>query len=423
MRISELYQHFKNSSGVTTDSRNIQQGTIFFALKGANFNGNLFAEEALAKGANFAVVDEQQFAENDKILLVENVLETLQQLALFHRKKFFGKVIALTGSNGKTTTKELVAAVLATNFSTRATKGNLNNHIGIPLTLLSISAETEFAIIEMGANHQKEIESYCKYVEPDFGLITNVGMAHLEGFGGFEGVVKGKTELYRYLSSAGGKIFLNSNNEILSAKAAEAGFSSSDIVTYGTKENSFCHAQLTEGEFLSFSLESQKIHTNLVGNYNFENALAACCIGKYFGVEFQKVKTALENYVPANNRSQQIVKDGNAIILDCYNANPSSMKAAIENFAKSEYTTKVVILGGMKEMGESSASVHAEIAALVKEKHFAQVIFVGKEFGSVDFGKKFETTEAAQTWIANQKFNNVHILVKGSRAYQLEKLF
>lgn len=422
MLITKLYQHFKNSSGVTTDSRNIQQNTIFFALKGENFNGNLFAEEALAKGAKLAVVDEMHFSENDSILLVKNVLETLQQLALYHRKKFLGKVIALTGSNGKTTTKELIAAVLATSFTTQATKGNLNNHIGIPLTLLSITAETEFAIIEMGANHQKEIESYCQYVAPDYGLITNVGMAHIEGFGGFEGVINGKTELYRYLAGAGGKIFLNSNNEILSAKVAEAGFSESDIITYGNTENNFCHAQLIEGEFLSFNLEDEKIYTNLVGCYNFENALAACCIGKYFGVELKKIKTALENYTPANNRSQQISKNGNTIILDCYNANPSSMKAAIESFALSKYKTKIIILGGMKEMGESSRSLHAEIASLVKEKHFSQVIFIGKEFDSADFGIKFETTDAAQTWIAAQRFNNAHILVKGSRAYRLESL-
>ncbi|MFN8294257.1 MAG: UDP-N-acetylmuramoyl-tripeptide--D-alanyl-D-alanine ligase [Chitinophagales bacterium] len=423
MNVVELYDIFKQSTGITTDSRNIAANNIFFALKGTNFNGNLFAAEAIEKGALLVVADEQHFAPNPKIAIVENALQTMQQLALFHRKKFKGKVIALTGSNGKTTTKELMAAVLATTYKTQATKGNLNNHIGIPLTLLSMPESIDFAIVEMGANHQQEIHSYCQYVEPDFGLVTNVGLAHLEGFGGFEGVVKGKTELYRYLAANGGKVFVNTDNDILLHQAKEAGFIASNLITYGTAAPAFCEGKLQEGTFLTLAAAGETIHTNLVGNYNFENALAACCTGKYFGVEFPKIKAALENYVPTNNRSQKIEQNGNTIILDCYNANPSSMKAAIESFANTAAQPRIAILGGMKEMGGSSARVHEEIAALAQAQQLEQVIFVGSEFEAANFGLKFLTTEAAINWLKAHPFSGANILVKGSRAYKLETLF
>lgn len=424
MNVHQLYEHFKHSTGITTDSRNIAAGNIFFALKGGNFNGNLYAKEALAKGAILAVVDEQHFEADRQIILVENSLECLQQLALFHRKNFTGKVIALTGSNGKTTTKELIAAVLATQFKTQATKGNLNNHIGIPLTLLSMPANIDFAVVEMGANHQKEIENYCTYVLPDFGLITNVGLAHLEGFGGFEGVIKGKTELYHFIASNGGKLFVNIDNEILKSKADEAGFKSSNLITYGTSENTFCEGKLLAGFFLNFEIDGEAIHTNLIGAYNFENALAACCVGKYFGIKAMQIKEALEYYVPSNNRSQEIEMNGNRVILDCYNANPSSMKVALKSFAQSDKTAhKIVILGGMKEMGNASAKVHEEIIELTRQLNFNQAVFIGEEFSSTDFGLKFPNTESAHQWLSEHPFHASSILVKGSRAYQLERLF
>lgn len=422
MNIPSLYALFRQSTGVTTDTRNIHQGNIFFALKGDNFNGNTFALDALKNGAAYSIVDEA-VSDDERIIKVENVLTTLQQLAFYHRKQFTGKVIALTGSNGKTTTKELIAAVLSVAFKTQATKGNLNNHIGIPLTLLSMPVDVDFAVVEMGANHQLEIDSYCHYTEPDFGLITNVGLAHLEGFGGFEGVVKGKTELYRFLVSKEAKIFVNADNDLLMNKAAEAGFGANRWITYGSK-TAFCSGKLLEGSFLNFEMEGQAVHTNLVGAYNFENVLAACCIGKYFGVPFEKVKAAVESYVPSNNRSQQIEKGSNTIILDCYNANPSSMKAALENFASIKHEKKIAILGGMKEMGSASADVHRDIAALALSIPLHQLVFIGNEF---DFAKEkanwFADTQKARDWFAANLPTDSLILVKGSRANKLEDLF
>jgi len=422
MNIPSLYALFQQSTGVTIDTRNIHYGNLFFALKGENFNGNTFAVEALKNGAAYSIVDED--VSNDKRLIkVENVLTTLQQLAFYHRKQFTGKVIALTGSNGKTTTKELIAAVLSTSFKTQATKGNLNNHIGIPLTLLSMPIDIDFAVIEMGANHQGEIDSYCHYTEPDFGLITNVGLAHLEGFGGFEGVVKGKSELYRFLVKKDAKIFINIDNELLMTKATEAGFNERTLITYGTKSN-FCSGKLVEGSFLNFEMNDEVISTNLVGNYNFENVLAACCIGKYFDVPFEKVKSSIENYVPSNNRSQQVIKGSNTIILDCYNANPSSMKAALENFASSRGEKKIAILGGMKEMGIASEEVHQDIVALALSIPLHQLIFIGNEFS---FTKEkaiwFEDTQKAKEWLGENLPTDSLILVKGSRANKLEDLF
>ena len=422
MNIPSLYALFQQSTGVTIDTRNIHYGNLFFALKGENFNGNTFAVEALKNGAAYSIVDED--VSNDKRLIkVENVLTTLQQLAFYHRKQFTGKVIALTGSNGKTTTKELIAAVLSTSFKTQATKGNLNNHIGIPLTLLSMPIDIDFAVIEMGANHQNEIDSYCHYTEPDFGLITNVGLAHLEGFGGFEGVVKGKSELYRFLVKKDAKIFINTDNELLMTKAAEAGFNERTLITYGTKSN-FCSGKIVEGSFLNFEMNDEVISTNLVGNYNFENVLAACCIGKYFDVPFEKVKSSIENYVPSNNRSQQVIKGSNTIILDCYNANPSSMKAALENFASSIGEKKIAILGGMKEMGIASEEVHQDIVALALSIPLHQLIFIGNEFS---FTKEkaiwFEDTQKAKEWLGENLPTDSLILVKGSRANKLEDLF
>lgn len=424
METASLYALFKQSTGISTDTRKIQAGSLFFALKGANFNGNAFAAEALKLGAAYAIVDEPSTAD-DRIILVDNVLHTLQQLALFHRRKFTGKVIALTGSNGKTTTKELIAAVLATTFRTQATKGNLNNHIGIPLTLLSMPTDLDFAVIEMGANHQKEIDSYCHYTHPDFGLITNVGLAHLEGFGGFEGVVKGKTELYRFMADKPGKLFINADNELLMSKALEAGFEHSRLITYGIGDV-FCKGEIVEGEFLQLRVDGMLMRTNLVGNYNFENVMVAVCIGKYFGVSAENIQQALAGYTPSNNRSQQVTKGSNTVILDCYNANPSSMKLALENFAAIKHEQKVAILGGMKEMGEAERAEHQKIAAQALSMGMALTVFIGKEFEfvqQVSGAVHFADTAAAASWLQQHLPDSSCVLVKGSRAYQLETLF
>jgi UDP-N-acetylmuramoyl-tripeptide--D-alanyl-D-alanine ligase len=430
--ITSLYTKYLNSTGITTDTRNIQPGNIFFALKGDNFNANAFAAEALQKGASFVVVDEvhndnwvQQFG--DKLIVVESVLKTLQQLAGQHRSQFNCPVLALTGSNGKTTTKELIAAVLSKKYKTYATKGNLNNHIGIPLTLLSINKDDcQFAVIEMGANHQKEIESYCEYVNPDYGMITNVGLAHIEGFGGFEGVVKGKTELYKNIAITGGKLFVSIDNEILMEKAIGV----KEIITYG-KSGAYCTGDIEGGgEFLKVIVHDTQddihISTNLVGNYNFENALAAVCIGKYFGVEIQDIKQALENYVPSNNRSQKVEWGTNTIILDAYNANPSSMTEALKNFAAINAENKIAILGEMMELGEYAPKEHEKIYAQATALHLNLTIFVGNGFKNIvqhtNSIRWFEDVGALKEWFNRQAFNNATMLIKGSRKNQLEKI-
>lgn len=432
--IEELYSFYLASSGITTDTRNINQGNIFFALKGENFNANLFAEEALMKGASQVVVDEISNPEwttkfGQQLILVDDVLKTLQQLAGHHRAQLKCPVFAITGSNGKTTTKELIATVLSKKFKTYATKGNLNNHIGIPLTLLSIKSDVEFAVIEMGANHQGEIALYCEYVKPDYGLITNVGLAHIEGFGGFEGVVKGKTELYKDIASRGGKVFVSTESEILLSKISDFGFRISDsAITYGKSSSAFCKGEVGESkEFLSVITEGETIQTNLVGEYNFENVMSAVCVGEYFGVEMVQIKEAIENYVPTNNRSQKISLGSNTIILDAYNANPSSMLEALKNFEKIEANNKVVILGQMMELGKYSQEEHQKIFASVNGDNWQQAkkVFVGKGF---DFLKTdssvlwFEKTDEVKEWFKQQQFENSYILIKGSRKNELEKI-
>lgn len=432
--IEELYSFYLASSGITTDTRNINQGNIFFALKGENFNANLFAEEALMKGASQVVVDEISNPEwttkfGQQLILVDDVLKTLQQLAGHHRAQLKCPVFAITGSNGKTTTKELIATVLSKKFKTYATKGNLNNHIGIPLTLLSIKSDVEFAVIEMGANHQGEIALYCEYIKPDYGLITNVGLAHIEGFGGFEGVVKGKTELYKDIASRGGKVFVSTESEILLSKISDFGFRISDLaITYGKSSSAFCKGEVGESkEFLSVITEGETIQTNLVGEYNFENVMSAVCVGEYFGVEMVQIKEAIENYVPTNNRSQKISLGSNTIILDAYNANPSSMLEALKNFEKIEANNKVVILGQMMELGKYSQEEHQKIFASVNGDNWQQAkkVFVGKEF---DFLKTdssvlwFEKTDEVKEWFKQQQFENSYILIKGSRKNELEKI-
>lgn len=425
--IENIYEVFLQHSNVCTDTRNIQANSIFFALKGANFNGNKFADQALELGAAFVVIDEAEYKKDDRYLLVDDVLKTLQELARFHRDRLDIPFIGITGSNGKTTSKELLNAVLSRKYKTHATKGNLNNHIGVPLTILSITADVEIAIIEMGANHQHEIEFLCNIADPEFGLICNVGKAHLEGMGGFEGVKKTKKELYDYIQSTGGVIFVNGSDENLMQMSMQ----NDDIVYFGNVVDSVVSGKITQFDpFLSVkakinsSNEELEIKTQLVGDYNLNNVLASICIGHYFRVPFEEMKAGIESYAPSNNRSQAIKIGTNNIVMDAYNANPSSMSAAILNFVKLQANTKLLILGDMFEMGDESMKEHSDMIELVHAQNLQNVIFVGKDFYA---NKKynytyFQSTEEAKEFLKNNKPENTSILVKGSRGMKLESL-
>lgn len=425
MDIQQLYELFKSSAGVTTDSRSIKKGQLYFALKGDNFNGNLFAEQALKAGAAYVVIDEAAYTMNERCIVVANVLDTLQQLALLHRKKTNLKaVIAITGSNGKTTTKELVATVLSTTFRTHFTKGNLNNHIGIPLTLLAMPADTEIAVIEMGANHQKEIESYCKYVEPTYGIITNCGKAHLEGFGGIEGIRKGKGELYDYMHHHHGKVFVNGDDITLLNMLQERTIKG--YISYGNNESNTCNSKiLADNPFLKIQFENMEINSHLFGSYNYSNIMCAIAVGKYFDIENQRIKQAIENYNPTNARSQVIEKNGYQLILDAYNANPTSMQHALESFAKSSDKRKIVILGDMFELGQDAPKEHQFIADLCEQLQLDTIVLVGKDFSNTrtsDNVLKFPTAAEAQNWFRQQDFSDAEILLKGSRGMKMEKV-
>jgi UDP-N-acetylmuramoyl-tripeptide--D-alanyl-D-alanine ligase len=429
MDIRQLYKLFTQHPSVQTDTRKLKKGDIFFALKGPNFNGNKFAKQALDSGAAYAVVDEQEFATDDCIILVEDALKTLQELALYHRREFNIPFIAITGSNGKTTTKEMVSTVLSSTFRTYTTEGNLNNHIGVPLTILSIKKDAEMAVIEMGANHQKEIESYCTYTLPDYGIITNCGKAHLEGFGGEEGVKKGKGELYVHLLRNNGTAFVMWDYDYL----REMSKGISTIITYGTPEASLFGKVDVAGKviksepFLSVSIEGdevlQKIDTQLVGSYNLPNILVAVTVGKHFNIPSEKIKKAIEEYAPSNSRSQLLEKDGNKIILDAYNANPTSMRAAIENLASIDSDKKVLMLGAMAELGEESVEEHREIVELIGKYNWSEVALVGGDFLKIDHGyHSFNNAMEAAAWFKNQQFSGAYILVKGSRSSAMEKV-
>ncbi len=425
MEIIELYQLFLKSNGVTTDTRKIGRGQIYFALKGNHFNGNTFASEAVEQGAAYSIIDEHEFNRNEKCILVDDVLNTLQQLANYHLKQVNPKaIIAITGSNGKTTTKELVHAVLATTFNTHYTKGNLNNHIGIPLTLLEMADNTEIAVIEMGANHQKEIESYCKYVEPTHGIITNCGKAHLEGFGGIEGIRKGKGELYDFLKVHNGFVFVNGDDDILLNMLNQRNIS--NYISYGNKlSNKYRSEILIDNPFLKIQFEDIEINSNLFGSYNYSNIMCAIAVGKHFGVQNKKIKDAISTYQPENARSQVIEKDGYHLILDAYNANPTSMQHALESFAKSSEKRKIVILGDMFELGVDAVHEHQFIASLCEQLHFDTIILVGNDFSKTqtsDTVLKFKTTEEAKQWFQHQDFSNSEILLKGSRSMKMENI-
>ncbi|CAF3790128.1 unnamed protein product [Rotaria sp. Silwood1] len=388
-------------------------------MLGENFNGNKFALQALEQGASIAVVDEDVNSNDERLFKVDDVLTTLQALAKHHRQQFDIPFIAITGSNGKTTTKELVSTVLAAHYKTYTTQGNLNNHIGVPLTLLSIKQDAQMAVIEMGANHQKEIESYCQYTLPNYGLITNCGKAHLEGFGGVEGVKKGKGELFDFLRANNGTAFIYWDFDYLQ----QMSIGINNIVKYGTKEGVVVGNVKQSNPFLEVDVNGEIIKTNLVGDYNLSNVLTAVAIGKYFNVPAQKIKAAIESYVPSNSRSQLIEKDGNKIILDAYNANPSSMKLAIENFAKLEVSNKVLMLGAMMELGDESIAEHQAIIELIEKSKWKDVVLVGGDFAKVkhQFIYLNNSVEAA-TWYQQQQFVNANVLIKGSRSMQMEKV-
>ena len=423
MTIEALYQVFLHHPSVQTDTRKLKQDDLFFALKGPNFNGNQFALKALDAGAAYAIVDEDVDSSNERIIKTNSVLETLQQLAKHHREQFNIPFIAITGSNGKTTTKELVHTVLSSRYKTYTTEGNLNNHIGVPLTLLRIKKDAEMAVIEMGANHQKEIASYCVYAQPTHGIITNCGKAHLEGFGGVEGVKKGKGELYDFIRDHNGAIFAFDDYDYLHSMSKAI----NNIVWYGTKNGAVTGNVLQSEPFLTVTISNDEnlktINTQLVGEYNLPNILCAVAVGKRFHVSDEKIKTAIESYVPSNSRSQLIEKDSNKIILDAYNANPTSMKAAIENFAKIHAENKVLLLGGMMELGKESIAEHESIVNLIDQYNWKDVVLVGGDFNKFEHGYiYFENSKEAADWFHQQFYENTYILVKGSRSMQMEKL-
>ena len=413
MGIKEIYALYSKYYLVDTDTRNIREHALFFALKGEKFNGNKFAHTALEQGAAFAIIDEIEFKTSDKTIVVDNVLETLQQLAYYHRLQLKTPIIALTGSNGKTTTKELINTVLSEKYITTATLGNLNNHIGVPLTLLSMTPNTDIGIVEMGANHQKEIEFLCGIATPDFGYITNFGKAHLEGFGGIEGVVKGKSELYTFLQDHHKTAFINPKDPIQVEKTLEL--------------TTICFPEylkfLGADPFVKIASKDGEIESNLIGAYNYTNILAAITIGIHFKLKATEIKKAIENYIPTNNRSQIIEKESNHIILDAYNANPSSMEVALENFSQLKKASKVVILGDMFELGDDSALEHQAIVNLADSMTFSQTLYVGEHFyKATTKNKKIRNFEALKAYIIANPLAQQSILIKGSRGMQLERI-
>ncbi len=423
MTIEQLYQIYKLHPAIQTDTRKLKEGDIFFALKGPNFNGNLFATKALESGAAYAVIDEDINSTNEKLIKVDDALETLQQLAKYHRQQLNIPFIAITGSNGKTTTKELLHAVLSSHYKTYTTQGNLNNHIGVPMTILNVRDDADFAVIEMGANHPKEIAGYCMYTLPTHGIITNCGKAHLEGFGNEEGVRKAKGELFDFLRSNNGTAFIYNDYDYLQtmSKGIE------NIFSYGTTNADVTGTVKTNDPFLEISISKglniKAIQTKLVGEYNLPNILCAIAVGKYFNVPEEKIKTAIENYIPSNSRSQMIELGNNKIILDAYNANPSSMKLAIENFAKLGVNNKILLLGGMMELGNESIKEHEALIELIKKYSWNQVVLVGGDFKIIKHPFLFfNKSEDAKEWFAQQNFEHSYFLIKGSRSMMMEKI-
>ena len=423
LTIAELYTIYQQFPNVQTDTRKIQKGDLFFALKGPSFDGNNFAQQAIEQGAAYAIVDNPICAKGQQYILVEDVLTTLQQLARYHRMQFAIPFIAVTGSNGKTTSKELMTAVLRTQFVTYATEGNLNNHIGVPLTLLKIKSDAAVAVIEMGANHQQEIASYCAIALPTHAVINNCGKAHIEGFGGIEGVRKGKGELYDFIRFNGGTIFRNVDLDYLSEMAHDI----ANQITYGSSHADYIGSIISNELMLQVAVSTKgtnvQLDTQLVGDYNFPNVMLAVAVGAYFGVPITQIKSAIEAYHPDNSRSQLVNKGSNQIILDAYNANPTSMRAAILNFSRLE-GDKMLWLGAMKEMGQDEAKEHEELLHYVAQWQWSDIVLVGDEFkpfkGQFNW---FATADEAAHFIAQNKPQDAMILIKGSRGSKMEKLF
>ncbi len=414
MKILDLHELFlQQQQNFTTDTRNIKKGALFFALKGDNFNANTFAQQALDKGASYVIIDEAEFYIDERTILVENVLDKLQQLAYYHREYLAIPIIALTGSNGKTTTKELIREIIATQYNVRATKGNLNNHIGVPLTLLAMDEHTEIGIVEMGANHLKEIQHLCFIAAPNFGYITNFGKAHLEGFGSEEGIVIGKSEMYDYIANSEGIAFVNKEEPLM---VEQANYCNCKFID----PHEMPLLELTP--YVQLAFENNTIQSNLIGAYNYNNIIAAITIGNYFNISNENIKKAIESYIPENNRSQIIQKNSNQIILDAYNANPTSMEAALNNLVSLEATSKVVVLGDMFELGKTSSTEHLNIVTKVLNHNFSKAIFVGEHFyqhktKNAVFYKNFKDLQTNFT----TQFNNSTILIKGSRGMALER--
>ena len=414
MDIKNIYSIFKQYPCICTDSRKITKGAIFFALKGGNFNGNEYASKAIKEGCAYAIVDEKEYATDVKVILVDNVLKTLQKLATHHRKQLNIPIIGITGTNGKTTSKELIKGVLNSQLNTYATKGNLNNHIGVPLSILEINNQHEIAIIEMGANHQKEIEFLCNIARPTHGTITNIGSAHLEGFVNLQGVINAKNELYQFITNTDGQLFVNSDDELL--VNLSKGISKSTYGEIGDVKGKI----ISSTPFLNLNYQKSTISSKLIGSFQFSNIMLAICIGNYFNISTSNIKKSIENYIPTNNRSQIIVTKNNTLILDAYNANPSSMKAMLISFVEREYSNKICILGDMLELGKQSEKEHQKIVSLC-EKLNLDCYYIGEEFKKVN-QYSFKSRENFEDKLNAESISNKIILLKGSRRIGLEKL-
>ncbi len=426
MIIESLYNTFLKYRKISIDSRTAEKDSLFFALKGDSFNGNKYAQNALDNGCVLAVVDDPAYAKGDKYFLVDNVLEILQKLGNYHRRKLSIPIIAITGSNGKTTTKELMACVLNTAFNVSFTEGNLNNHIGVPLTLLSMDEKTQIGIVEMGANHLNEIKLLCKIGEPDFGIITNIGRAHLEGFGSYENVIRAKAELYNYIKEKEGIVFYNSDDGLLKSKVEELDLKS---IAYGGENSEVAGDLLESDQFLKMKIlvdnKEIELKTQLVGNYNFDNVLAAVAIGYYFKMKPELIVDSIKKYKPQNNRSQFIKTNKNNLYLDAYNANPSSVNASVINFLSLKITNRIIILGDMLELGNDSIKEHKKIIELLEKESIEHVIVVGEIYNSIEAPDNFiqlENVNELKAWIGENKIENSNILIKGSRGIGLEKV-
>ena len=423
--LENLYHQYIQGHRITTDSRTIHEGDVFIALKGENFNGNNFALQAIEAGASISVSDDETYRNHPKCVWVPDTLRFLQDIATYHRHRLGIPILGITGTNGKTTTKELCNAVLSMKYKTFATQGNFNNHIGVPLTLLSMDESTQFGIVEMGANHPGEIKALCEIADPDYGIITNIGEAHLEGFGSYENIIATKKQLYDHIRAKNGKLFINAEDSLL--MELSEGIEKS---TYG-KNGSTLKGEIKQSiPFLVYTLRTLKgdlyIRTHLIGGYNFENAMAASCLGIEMGISPLEIQKAIESYQPSNLRSQLIKTSRNTIILDAYNANPSSMKAALNNFKEFRADNKMLILGEMRELGENSVQAHEEIFNLTQNGNFTQIILVGDNFehygNSSNFIRHFSTTDELIIWLKEEKIKEACILVKGSRGNKLERI-